>query len=385
MRNLHDLLKSCAYQAGAQLLEVCQNPYDGFKRVSINLDEEFYGISQKINWYNLNSIPNFTEAREKKYISADFPELFYNRFRRIAPDVCERSKEKGFEFYNGKLAKLKNISITKGKSPIDQILQLTIGYTSYFTAIGTNIHFDGYRYQYCKDRDPESTLPEEFRWPRLGDWRNELSKSPLANDLAVDLILYNDEGILYVERDRVGQQSGKCSSTINGVMEFLKKNPDKSIEDTAKRETRYELGIEIEPKEIKWIGVGATLERCEPFIIGIYKISENREEVAKKALGASEQREVSTHLKCTRKKDIRSIPVYGRRDFPLSFGPKFIKIQKVVSLGKSVDMDLVMKKILRRDKSEVWTDEGATSLLLCLTHLYDTKWLCRTIEDLLNV
>lgn len=228
----------------------------------------------------------------------------------------------------------------------------------------------------------------------MPDWRTVLSQSPLANDLAIDLFLYNDWEILYVHRGQVGQQSGLYNSTVNGTMEFSKENPDvldgqPNIGQTAKRETEYELKTEIDPGNIRWIGVGATLDRCEPFIVGVCKISDRREQIARKVLEAVEQREVTNVSgKTLCQKDVRAIPIeYEVLTKDFSFGAVSFtipyRVKRPVGLKR-----LIREKIMQRKEKfpfrqdEEWTAEGAASLLLCLAHLYRTDKLCHVLEDL---
>jgi len=146
MKHMHDLLKWCAEQAGVKLLEISRFLKDGFRDVVVVSDDTFYGIYPAFNWKDLHSVKSADEARGRTDLSDDFSDAYFERARRIALDMQQRSKREGFEFYNGKLARLKSITVQEGESPSDQVLELKIGYTSYFTALGTNIFYDGYQF-----------------------------------------------------------------------------------------------------------------------------------------------------------------------------------------------------------------------------------------------
>jgi hypothetical protein len=404
MENNLELIKWCLEQTGVKLLEICQQPEEGFERVNTNCDFTLYGINPKpeFDWDKIDVVRTAEDARFGKYITHDFPDIFYERSQRMGCDMLKHSKKNDIPFYNGKHAKLKELYSEGGKLPRNQVLNLKIGYTSYFTEIGTNIHFNGYDYRYC-DLPPEPQLEDRIRWPILPDWRKALKESLLANDLAVDLILYNDSEVLYVRRDKVGQESGKWSSTVNGVMEFTDEEDDRidglpDIYNTAKRETKNELNIDIDPSQVFWIGVGASIDRCEPFLVGAYRITENREKVEKLANKATEKGEVSNRIeKGVYRKEVRGIQY--NRDSPevtinIGKGKSTVGLAKLrapsptqrVTTLKQLICEKIINKIEIHEGSsrpkEPWTDEGAGSLLLGLIHIYGMEKISQLIAEL---
>lgn len=387
------LLKWCAQKAGVRFLEISRWPEEGFQEVRVHSEDTFYGINTSLNWHNLNSLNSVIEARNQGYISNEFPNIFFDRALRISKDMLIRSKQEGFEFYNGKLARLKKVDIKSGNSPSDEVLEIYIDYTSYFSHIGTNMHFQGYHYRHQAFND-ELPLLAELKWPVSSNWKDSLAKSPLANIFAINLFLYNEYEILYVHRSKVGQESGKWNSTVNGIMEFSENNPDyiqniPNAGSTAYRETFNELNIRIDQSKIRWIGLGATLKRCEPFLVGVCKIVERKDDVAKKAVEGKEQRELYEENKGDfRKKHIHSIPtrsVIKKED--LNLGPFSFTIPMPLQIRKNLK-NLIREKIICKQekisirKNEEWADAGAASLLLCLAHLCSREKLNNILTKL---
>lgn len=388
-----NLLKWCAQKAGVRFLVISRWPEEGFQEVRIHSEGTFYGINTSLNWHNLNSVNNADEARAHGYISNNFQNIFFDRAHRIIKDMLIRSKQEGFEFYNGKLARLKKVDIKSGNSPSDEVLEIHIDYTSYFSHIGTNMHFQGYHYSYEAFND-ELPLSTELKWPNSSNWKDSLEKSSFANIFAIHLFLYNEYEILYINRSKVGQESGKWNSTVNGIMEFSENNPDcianiPNVNATAYRETLNELNIIIDQSKIRWIGLGATLDRCEPFLVGVCKIIDRKDSIAKTAVEGMEQRELYDKNKSNfRIKNIHSIPlrsVIKKED--INLGPFSFTLPIPLQLKKNLQ-SLILDKIINRQekisfrKNEKWTDSGAASLLLCLAHLCSRERLFKILKEL---
>ena len=392
MDELANLLIWAARRAGVSLLEICPYPDDGFEDVRIVRDDSFYGINPAFTAGHLDLMTTFDQALDNQLLSSDFSETYFNRFRRIAIDMRQRSTSEGFEFYNGLLARLKKVTVEQGHSPHQPVLSVTIGGTSYFTAIGTNIHFGGYDYHLTHSQ--ESPLPQRLHWPSTSDWGKALEISSLANALAIHLFLYNEREIIYVRRGKVGQSTGLWNSTVNGVMEFSHDHPDMiagkpDVRATAQRETSYELDIDIDHRNIKWLGMGATLSKCEPFIIGVCKTPQSKSDIALAALESSEQREIDDKAKRTsREKEIRAIHrKFAVRTTDVSFGVGSLTIPYQITTPARLRQVVQQKVLQRSEKSFLqrdtgWTDAGAASLLLCLAHLSNRSELQNTLEAL---
>ena len=168
------------------------------------------------------------------------------------------------------------------------------------------------------------------------------------------------------------------------MMEFSEDKPDffnniPHVGATAYRETLGELNIVIDPSKIRWIGVGATYDRCEPFITGVCKISDRKNEIARKAIQGYEQREICEEYKTNfRRKIVRAIPIRNViRKEDMNFGPLSFSLPIPLQITKNLKSLIRDKIIHRREKAsfrtnEEWTDSGAASLLLCLLSL---EWL----------
>jgi len=259
----------------------------------------------------------------------------------------------------------------------------------------------------------EPPLPEELKWPLCSNWHAALAQSPLANHIAVHLFLYNDWEIVYIRRGQVDQVPSLWNSTVNGVMEFKEDNPDlidgkPDIGTTAKRESLYELNVEINPKEIRWMGIGATLDRCEPFVVGVCRIPDRLEQLAKNALLGREQREISEGNKGFRRKAMRAIPTRSElRKEDINLGVVSISLPIRVRLSAKPE-SIIREKVIKRQelpvfatvlprtirscfsrvhllpKTQMWSDGGSASLLLCLAHLYSSDKLQRVLMKLKN-
>lgn len=406
MESLKDLLNWSSQSAGVRLLELPRSLEIGFSEVRVEMDGSLYGIDPDYTWEDLKRLPSAAEARNSGLLSEDFQDTYFERSRRIALDRTAHSAKTGTPFYNGKLARLRGVSIRTGRSPGDEVLALQVGYTSYFTGLGTNSHFQGYRYRYETDLPDEPGLPDELVWPALvpasgrPDWRAALSESPLANPLAVHLFLYNDWEILYVRRGmRVGQQPAMWNSPVNGVMEFSDVACDlvdgePSIHLTASREAKEELGLVLDSSTIRWIGLATNLYRCQPFVIGVARIPQRKKEVARSAL------EANTEVDRLERAGPRGT-LTGRRTAVSAISAEW-DIQRIdVSLGpfsltipllkgytpwlKSVIRDKVLQrqeKIRWSRRRETWTPSGAASLLLCLAHHCGEERIEYVLQDL---
>jgi hypothetical protein len=406
MESFESLLKWCAQEAGVQLLEVPRSLETGFSEVEVETDGSFFGIEPDYDWKDLEDLSSAAAVRASALLSEDFQDVYFERARRIALDIRARSATTGSLFYNGKLARLKAGGVDAGRSPGDEVLTLQVGHTSYFTGLGTNSYFRGYQYRHT-DLPDEPPLPEGLVWPASplatsgAGWPAVLSESPLANPLAVHLFLYNDWEILYVRRGiRVGQQPGMWNSPINGVMEFSDQACDlvdgrPSIHLTASREAKEELGLTLDTSRIRWLGLAATLDRCQPFVIGVTRISERREEVARSALqGNGEVHHVETASR-------RRMLIAGRSKAVSAIATRWDIRRADVSLGtfsftipvprgyparlKSV----IREKVLGRQENiglsrrgEEWTRSGAASLLLCLVHHCGEGQIEHVLRDL---
>lgn len=393
MNDLNNLLKWYADQAGMRLLEICQNPQEGFEDVVITVDKSFYGIHSSLTPDHIETINHENSENFDNLFTEDFPREFIPRFFRIATDIFHRSKIEGFEFYNGTLARFIDASVKIGRSPHQPILNLKVGGTSYFTAVATNIHIRGYEFRYLQ-KPNEPCLPKEADWVSALNWRESIKTSSLANALAIHLFLYNDQEIIYVRRGKVGQSSGLWNSTVNGVMEFASDNPDivsgkPDIRATAVRETLYELNMEIKPQNIKWIGLVASKDRCEAGLIGVCKTHLSKSQIAKVALEGREQREIGEKSKSIyREKEFRAIfRNWDVKAKDISFGVGSLTIPYHISsptnLSKMIREKILQKKervVFQRDSH--WTDSGATALLLCLAHLSNQNELINILASI---
>jgi len=396
MSDLADYLIWAALQAGVKLIHVSSNIQAGYEDVKIIDDESFYGIKPEPYFTNndIDKISSFSQASQTQKLSQDFSEKYFDRFRNIALDMYEERRDnKDVPFYNGSLARLKDAYVEQGHSPSRSNLILTLGKTSYFTSIGTNLFFDGYNYKYSSNPD-EQPLPEKWRWSTKDDLEEALRESPLANNLAIHLFLYNDREIIYVRRGKVGQNTSLWNSTVNGTMEFSEDNPDiidgkPNVGKTAERETEYELGINIDHKDIKWLGLGVTISKCEPFLIGVCKIAKTRDDIKSAIDDALEGEEIDDE----QSKDFREkvIRVIGRKYYflkeDISFGVGTLSVPHRIIIKANMKK-LIRQKVIQQtekiifQKNQSWTGSGAASLLLCLAHLSNTKRLQKLLENI---
>lgn len=356
----------------------------------------FWGIRPAPVFANdmLDAPPSYKQAKSKNLISSEFPELLWERSMRICQDLKKRSVEEGFEFYNGDLARLLDVIVTEGQSPIDQVLKVELGHTSHFTSVGTNQNLSGYQYKHF-ERSPENPLPVGFNWAN-DNWKSMLADSLLANTLAIHLILYNDEEILYVRRGKVGTYADTYNSTVNGVVEFSDHGGDSPLETTARNETQRELGIAVDPTSIKWIACGTTFERCQTFLSGVCRIKERRQEILQQAVHAPEGREIaenSSKLRpLVRHKQIFAIPRLGEVKFEsLGLGTITLPIPTRFILPKRAKRVLVEKVIHREERAYQWLRKkavgnwhpgGSFTLLLALAHLVERDLFSKVVEKI---
>jgi hypothetical protein len=247
---------------------------------------------------------------------------------------------------------------------------------------------------------------DELAWPKFPDWRQRLETSPLANPIAVHLFLYNDTEILYVLRGRVGQASNRWNSTVNGVMEFGNEEPDirgrhPDIGMTAKREAKYEVKIDLDEENIRWIGLGATHGRCEPFVVGVYKIGLTKGEFAAQAASSKERAElanikdglISSFVQGTITKEVRGIShkfhletkdisvfLLGTQSVPVGLGFAFPD-RKLRNIIWDKIIHKQEKNFYSRSQWE-WTSSGAVSLLLCLAYIVPEEKMKRVLSEI---
>jgi|GEM_PF-3824608 len=402
MSDYHELLQWAANRANARLLEVAQSPREGYKEIVMHDDSTFYGMVRPYQhggegWQYLENA-NYTQAKQAGDITKDYPEFLFERSHKIGVDLGNRSLTENFEFYNGTLARLKDadVTVTRGKV---QTLHLTIGKTSYFTAVGSNLHFGGYTIRKTDESIPP--LSRQYAWTDLDDWRDAIRESPLSNHIAVDLFLYNSSEILYVRRGNVGKQSSLWNTPVNGAMEFDPLHPDTingeqdgqpDISVTAIREAKAELNVDVDPTNIKWIGLCATRDFCEPFIVGVYRIPDSRSALRESARGAPEGPEVADDMK-----NFQAIPPkqverirYRSKIESINIGELLFPLITDITVGlpRRLLKRVIQQKIIERTEIHnlrsigKWTSEGATSLLLCLAHLVPEATMVSILSEI---
>ena len=396
MNKLTALLEWYADQAGMRFLELCANPQEGYEDVRVTANAPFYGVRSTLapaglERFGMVDIENLDTV--ESHFTPDFPREFIPRFFRIATDMLRRSRIEGFEFYNGRLARLHNAYAEFGRSAHQPRLHLHVGGTSYFTAVATNIHMRGYRFRHLQ-RPHEPPLTEGADWVSQPDWREALQKSLLANALAMHLFVYNDQEVIYLRRGKVGQAAGLWSSTVNGVMEFANDSPDlvnrrPDVGATAARETLYELNIEISPEKIKWIGLIASKARYEPAIVGVYRTDLSMSQIAGASLEGKEQREIREKSKTTfRQKEFRSISrkwEVKTKDISFGFGTLTVpyQVSSPANLRKVIEEKILQRKEqVRFQRESYWTDYGSVALLCCLAHLINRNELTMLLASI---
>lgn len=394
---LENHIRWAARRAGVYLLALCRDSHEGFQELECEIADTFYGIQPEPAFNNrmLHELPSYADAIPRGIVSSDFPEPLWNRALSIAADMKARSKDEGFEFYNGHLARFSDAFITEGKSPLNQVLHLRLAHTSHFTSIGTNQHFTGYKYQ--KTAKPhESPLSSTLNWAHER-WQQALRHSPLANTLAIHLMLYNDYEILYVCRGKVGTSSGFYNSTVNGVVEFTTDKPRSDILSfTAANETAREIGLTIEPSNIRWLACGVTTDKCQPFLSGACRVKERIADILPSMLLAPEQREIrersarsSAH---SRLKDLFTLPRrFEIAQIAIGVGLKQLHFPYRIVLPYSMTRT-IRDKVLNRcefRQSDLWTrrrarwhQSGAATLLLTLAHMSDHTELLHSLRKL---
>ena len=127
--------------------------------------------------------------------------------------------------------------------------------------------------------------------------------------------------------------------------------------------------------------MGATLNRCEPFIVGVCKIVDQKDSIAKKAVGGKEQREIYEEARSDfRKKAIHSIPLRNViKKENLNLGPLSFSIPRPLQIKKNLKNLIREKIIYRQEKIFCSTRVYFTKCIDCGPQFYDddaTKTFC---------
>lgn len=398
MDQLPKLLESLAEKVGVRILVSSQDLDSGFEGIHCRMSDHFYGIKPSLDHIIIGQT-SFEDAYSKGHFSADMEMSLAKRCFRIAQDTVSRSERNGIRCYNGTLAKLVGARKIRGSTTVSDFLELDFCRTSYFTALGTNIWFRGYKYV-------DVSYPDEPKLPSSLDWvENQtisLRDSRLANQLAVHLIIYNGEEILYVRRGMgVGESTGFFNSPVNGVVEFAEResdvdqdgNPD--VYRTAIREANYELSLSLARDRIKWLALAVTKDKLEPFLIGKCKIEESGREIQREMLEAQEAFEVANmHRKAIREKEVCcipkrciidkvdiSVPIIGTATIPtrLVLPPSVEEIihEKIVNQR---ELTRSLRSFGRKQVKGQWHHSAAVALLYALPTFYNKERITSAVE-----
>jgi hypothetical protein len=230
----------------------------GFTDVSVRGRERFYGISQTHSPEEIIS-SEYEEALEKGMISAGYSPAFFERARRVIEEMIAKSRRDNFTLFNGPIARLVFSSFNEEKDALVLILEPS----SYFTFLGESA--GGYRYQLLADKYPdEEPLPDFLLWTT--DPQEMINSSALSNGLSVQVMLYNNEEILYALRGNVATHKGKMTASAAGWIEIEEGSLHDLHNHTACKEAHEELGIEI--GEVSWGALGAITSDCDLQLLG---------------------------------------------------------------------------------------------------------------------
>jgi 8-oxo-dGTP pyrophosphatase MutT (NUDIX family) len=338
---LHNNLRWIAERAGFRLLALPSNS-NGFESIIANQRDEFYGISTSAGAEEIIATP-FEAARDKGIVVGDYPEILYEKARRIVTDMNERAKREGFGFFNGAVARVINAH-QKGDN-----LQIDFERSSYFSDLNMPI---GYTPS-SPSRLPEPPLPPNYFWIE-GDWKKTLPASPLAKQGNVQLIVHNDEELFYILRGRVAFGRSVVSGLPSGSIEPNENLGAPLHELAIRKEAEEEMGVTL--GKVSWLGFGARTSDCGIMLLGTSHISLTREELEASIANASEGDEVGKLLSFSWKK---------------------------ASEDKQFLEQALSEKIVARHEEpggHKWNSIGPTSLLLCLYHLLDPNDLDEAIR-----
>lgn len=337
-----DNLRWLAARAGFQLLAL-PTEIDGFAAVTSSQQESFYGISTEADAARVIDTP-YRQALSDGLICGGYPELLYERARRIVEDMAEKARREGFGFFNGQVARLLDAEQSGNE------LSLSFERSSYFSDLNLPIAY----LPFNRSRPPLAPLAPEFFWVGEDDWRQALRSSPLAKQGNVQLIVHNDEELFYILRGRVAFGRSVVSGLPSGSIEPSAESGAQIHELAIRKEAEEEMGLQLD--KVSWLGFGARSSDCGIMLLGTTRVEVGREELERQISQAAEGDEVGKLL---------------------SFSWR-----KAAASDEVLEQALSEKVIARHEHpgGHRWNSIGPTSLLLCLSHLLDPEQLDRAIR-----